>query len=156
MTKEEQIRSELAKLAKKYGPDATIIAKVVSVNEDEFTCVVDEDGIEINDVRLRPVINTNESVTIIPKVNSYVAITRLEDDEEWMVIAVDEIEKYRIVNGTMLFEMHNGKFLIESGAQNLGKCLDDLIIEIQAIYAPKNSAGITAIQTRLKTLLSGS
>jgi hypothetical protein len=128
---------------------------VLSVDEDEFTCVVDEDGVEINDVRLRPVINNKESVTIFPKVGSWVAITRLEDEEDWMVIAVDEIEKYRIVNGTMLFEMNNGKFLIESGAENLGKCLDDLIIEIQAIYAPKNAAAIAAIQLRLKTLLSG-
>lgn len=156
MTKEEQIRKGLSKLAGFHGPIQTLICKVVSVDEGEFTCVVDEDGLTIYDVRLRPVINGKEGITIIPKVDSWVLITRLEDDADWMVLAVDEVEKYRIVRGTMLFEMKNGKYLVKSGAENLGKLIDDLIIEIQAIYAPKNTAGITAIQTRFKTLLDGS
>lgn len=155
MDKKEQIRKGLKDLAASTGPLQTILATVVSVDEDELTCVLEEDGLEIFDVRLRPVINENESVTIIPKEGSWVMATRIEDEAEWMVIAVDEIEKYRIVVGDMLFEMKDGKFMVKSGVENLGKCIDDLIAQIQLIYAPKNTAAITAIQLRFKQLLSG-
>lgn len=154
MTKEEQIRQGLAKLAERYGPLQTLLCKVVSVDKEEFTIVVDEDGIEIPDVRLRPVLNGKESLTIFPKPGTWVLIGRIETDADWIVLQVDEMDGYRIVNANMLFEMKDGKYLVKSGTENLGKCLDDLFNEIQLIYAPKNSAAITAIQVRLKTLLS--
>ncbi|MGQ0739144.1 MAG: hypothetical protein ACT4OJ_08815 [Bacteroidota bacterium] len=152
----EQIRERLKALAAGVGPVQTILATVDSVNEDELTCVLDEEGVKLYDVRLRPVINGNESVTLIPKVVSWVLATRIEEDSEWMVIAADEVEKYRIVVGNMLFEMAGGKFMVKSGDENLGKCIDDLIAEILLIYAPKNTAAITAIKNRFKLLLSGS
>lgn len=155
MTKKEQIRKRLQEIAAQFGPVASLIAKVVSVDESELTCVVEEDGVEIPGVRLRPVINGQEGITVIPHNGSWVALVRLEDEAEWMVLAVDRVKKYRIVNGTMLFEMDNGKFTIKNGTVNLGKALDDLIIEIQAIYAPKNAASIAAIQVQLKQLLNG-
>lgn len=155
MDRKKQIRDALQRLAGTVGPVQTILATVVSVDEDELTCVLDWDDVQVHDVRLRPVINGNESVTIIPKEGSWVIAVRLEDDQEWMVLAADEIDKYRIVAGDLLFEMKDGKFLVQSGNQNLGKCIDDLIIEIQAIYAPKNTVAITAIKNRFKQLLSG-
>jgi hypothetical protein len=155
MNKREQIREAFRKMAAHEGPVQTKLVQVTSVDEDEMTCIVLDDDIEINDVRLRNVLNDKESISIIPKINSWVLMQRLEEDEDWMVVAVDEIDKYRIVCGEMVFEMFDGKFLIQNGGENLGKCLDDLITQIQAIYAPKNTASITAIQTRLKTFLSG-
>lgn len=142
-------------MAAQDGPMQTLLATVESVDLENYTCVLNDDDIIIHDVRLRPVINENESITLVPKVGSWVMAIRIEDDAEWMVIAVDEIDSYRIVAGDMLFEMKNGKFMVQSGAENLGKCIDDLILQIQLIYAPKNSAAITLIQNRFKTLLSG-
>lgn len=155
MTKAEQIRERIKALAGDVGPLQTLICKVVSVNEDELTCIVDEDGVEIPDVRLQCVLNGKEGTTIIPKAGCFCLIVRLEDDAEWMLLAADEIDKYRITAGTMLFEMKQGKFMIKSGSENLGKCIDDLIEQIQLIYAPKNAAAITAIQLRFKQLLDG-
>lgn len=155
MTRNEQIREALKKLSGEVGPLQTLLATVLSVDADEYTCVVSDEDIEIADVRLRPVLNGEQSITLFPKVGSFVLIIRLEDDAEWMVLAADEIDSYRIKTGNMIFEMKNGKFNVESGAETLGKCIDDLIIEIQAIFAPKNTAAITAIQLRFKQLLSG-
>lgn len=142
-------------MAGKDGPVQTLLAIVESVDVDEYTCVLNDDDILIYDVRLRPVINENESLTLVPKVGSWVLAIRIEDDEEWMVIAVDEVDRYRIVVGNMLFQMKDGKFMVSSGAESLGKLIDELILQIQAIYAPKNSAAITLIQNRFKALLSG-
>ena len=97
----EQIRAALKEMAKNDGPAVSNIAKVKSVDETKATCVlVDEDGQEIFDVRLRPVLTGNKSFILVPKVGSYVLAVRVEDDEDWMVIASDEIDKVgRGVNG---------------------------------------------------------
>lgn len=155
MDKKQQIRERLRALAAMEGPLQTLLATVESVDLEEYTCVLNDDDIILHDVRLRPVINDKESITLVPKVGSWVLAVRIEDDADWMVMAVDEVEKYRIVVGNMLFEMKDGKFLVQSGAENLGKCIDDLIAQIQLIYAPKNTAAITLIQNRFKNLLSG-
>jgi hypothetical protein len=154
MTKQEQIRQALGDWSKKHGPIQTILSLVKSVDADNYTCVLDEEGFEIYDVRLRPVINGNESITIIPKVDSWVLASRIEEDEEWMVVAVDEIETVRIVVESMVFEMKDGKFLLKSGNDSLGKCMDDLITQILMIYAPKNAAAIKQVQQRFKQLLN--
>lgn len=155
MDKKQQIRERLRALAALEGPLQTLLATVESVNLEEYTCVLNDEGIIIHDVRLRPVINNKESITLVPKVGSWVMAIRIEDDADWMVMAVDEIERYRIVSGDMLFEMNAGKFMVQSGAENLGKCIDDLIEQIQLIYAPKNTAEIMLIKNRFKILLSG-
>lgn len=157
MDKNEQIRLGIKSLLDNPAENKiqTVLATVDSVDEDAFTCDIDDNGVIMYDVRLRPVLNEKEGITIVPKVGSWVLATRIEDDAEWMVLAVDEVEKYRIVIGDMLFEMDNGKYLVKSGDETLGKCIDDLILQIQAIYAPKNTAAITLIQNRLKSLLSG-
>ncbi len=157
MDKKEQIRRGLKELLgnKAGSGSTTVLATVDAVNEDEFTCDIDDAGIKIYDVRLRPVLNEKEGITIFPKPGTWVLAVRIEDSQEWMVVAVDEVDKYRIVAGDMLFEMKEGKYLVQSGAENLGQCIDDLILQMQMIYAPKNTAAITAIQLRFKQLLSG-
>ena len=57
MTKKQQILEGLRALGCSVGPLNSLLAVVKSVNEDEKTCVIIDDDIEINDVRLSPVIN---------------------------------------------------------------------------------------------------
>jgi len=66
MEKDEQIREGLQKIAAGFGPVATMLVKVLSVDEDAKTCEVLDDNITYYDVRLRPVLNGNESITIYP------------------------------------------------------------------------------------------
>lgn len=127
-TTPKQIREALEDMAKKHGPAVSNIAKVKSVDEIKATCVLeDEDGMEIFDVRLRPVLNNKKSVLILPKVGSYVLAIRVEDDDDWMVIGYDEIEKFGYYVGTVLFEIDATGFLLKKENETLKQLVVDLI-----------------------------
>jgi hypothetical protein len=159
MDKKEQIREGLRDLAKRVGPVQTILATVVSVNEAEFTCVLNDGDIDIHDVRLRPVLNGNEAQTLIPKAGSYVLAIRIE---EWMLMAADEIDKYRVKIGDMEFEMDGSKFLFKMDSETLKKIMDDLLDAIEQLTVntnvgpssvPINIASFIAIKTRVDNFL---
>lgn len=98
----EQIRERLREMAGSYAPAVSNIAQVQSVNEAECTCVlVDDDGLEFFDVRLRPVTGKNKSFLQIPKEGSFVLAVRVEDSDDWMIVACDEVEKVQLIVGSM-------------------------------------------------------
>lgn len=161
MKTDEQIRQALLAWAEKVGPIPTVLGVVVSVDEAAFTCVIDDGDIEIPAVRLRCVLNGKESHTIFPKVGSYVLAVRIEADAEWMVVAADEIDKYRIVVGDSVFEIKEG-ILIKNNDETLKKILTDLCNALLALTVntgngpsstPINAATITAIKARIPNLL---
>jgi len=159
----EQARLRLEEIAKGHAPPVTNIAKVKSVDVDAGVCVlIDEDDQEIFDVRLRPVVSNNKSFLAIPKVNSYVMAVRIEDSEDWMLIACDEVEKYVFTVGSTVFELSN-KVHIESGGESLATLMDDLFTLIAAMVfvtpagnstALLNAAAFSQLQLRFKTLLN--
>lgn len=162
----EQIRNRLEQMAKAHGPAVSNIAKVKSVNESKAICVLeDEDGQEIPDVRLRPVLNGRKSFIQIPKVGTFVLAIRIEDDDDWMVIACDEIEKLVWYVGTTTFEINDG-FLLKKDNETLKKLMSDLIEAIKAmsftVTTPSgpgatallnNTAQFTNIETRFNQFL---
>lgn len=129
--KAELIRQGLQHLGKKVGPVQTMLAQVESIDEDAATCVLDEDGLLVNDVRLRPVLNGKESITIYPKPGCWVLAVRIEDDEDWMVVAADEVDKYRLKVGDTELEVKDG-FLVKRGEDTLKEVLQ-LIIEAVSV-----------------------
>lgn len=134
MATPEQIRAKLKEMAKNDGPAVSNIAKVKSVDETKATCVlIDEDGQEIFDVRLRPVLTGKKSFILVPKVGSYVLAVRVEDDDDWMVIASDEIEKIGYYIETSIFEMDSTGFLLKKENETLKKIMVDLIAAIKAM-----------------------
>jgi hypothetical protein len=123
----EQLRNRLEEMAKASGPAVSNIAKVKSVDQDKAICVLeDEDGQEIPAVRLRPVLNGKKSFIQIPKVGTFVLAIRIEDDDDWMVIACDEVDKIAWYAGTTTFEIDNG-FLLKKENETLKKLMADLI-----------------------------
>lgn len=168
MSTPEQIRKAFEEMAKKEGPAVSNIAKVKSVDETKATCVlVDENGMEIFDVRLRPVLTGNKSFILVPKVGSFVLAVRVEDDDDWMIIAADEIEKIGYYIGTAIFEMDSTGFLLKKENETLKKIMVDLIGAVKAmsfaLTTPDtingttttlvNSAQFTAIETRINGFL---
>lgn len=133
MTKKQQILEGLRALGGSVGPLNSLLAVVKSVNEDEKTCVIIDDDIEINDVRLSPVINEKESVTIFPKEGSWVLVVRIEDDAEWMVIATEEIDKIRFKVGDVVFEQTSDGVLIKKDDDTLKEILQLIIQSVQKI-----------------------
>ena len=159
---EELIRQALEDIAKRHAPPVTNIAKVKSVNENAGTCVlVDEDNLELNDVRLRPVISDNKSRLEVPEVNSYVMAVRIEDGDEWMIIACDKIAKVIYTVGTITFELSD-KVKIECNGENLATLMNDFFTAILASSYVTPSGNTTALvnavqfqqlQTRFQSLL---
>jgi hypothetical protein len=167
----EQLRNRLEEMAKASGPAVSNIAKVKSVDQDKAICVLeDEDGQEIPAVRLRPVLNGKKSFLQIPKVGTYVLAIRIEDDEDWMVIACDEVDKVIWYVGSTTFQMDDTGFLLKKENETLKKLMVDLIgacknlsLSVTTTGTATNQAGTTtavlnlaefvAIETRFNQFL---
>lgn len=106
MAEVEDIRAAFKGWASADGPPVTNLATVTEVDETAGTCTLaDEDGLEIFDVRLRPVLTGNQSFILIPKIGTTALAVRIEDDEDWMVVAADEITKVMWKTETGLIEL---------------------------------------------------
>jgi hypothetical protein len=161
MITDEEIRKAHADFINRVMPNAnTILAKVISVNEGDCTCVLiddDEDATEYIDVRLRPVIDGKQSVTIIPKLQTWALAVRIEFSEDYMVIAVGEAEKFIVKIGATSFEINANGFLIKKNNDTLKQALT-LIIEavnqIAVLYGNNpNYLKLQQAQTKINNLL---
>jgi len=136
MDKRARILEKLKQIAK--GGTNSMLAQVKAVNADECTCTLwDEDTkLEYSEVRLRPVLDGKESFTLIPKINTWALAVRIENDEDWMLIAVGEADKWKLKCDQVEF----------NGGLNGGLIkIDSLISEINGIKTDINN---------LKTALS--
>ncbi|MDM1557054.1 hypothetical protein HX126_21090 [Chryseobacterium indologenes] len=127
------------------APMVTNIARVKSVDENEGTCVlIDEDDQEYLEVRLKPVLSENKSFLQIPKIGSFVLAVRIEDDEDWMIIASDEVDKFLWNVGKTKLELSD-KVLIEAGNQNLLSLMNRLFTVIERGYQTNTGSTIKLI-----------
>jgi hypothetical protein len=151
----EQIRAALQLMAKQSGPAVSNIAKVKSVDETKATCtLIDEDDQEFLNVRLRPVLTGKKSFILVPKVNSQVLAVRVEDDDDWMVIAADEIEKIGYYIGSTIFEIDSLGFLLQKENETLKKILVDLVGAVKAMSFTVSTTGTATAQTGATTALN--
>ncbi|AZA84787.1 hypothetical protein C1637_18570 [Chryseobacterium lactis] len=131
MATPEYIREGLKQIASSHAPAVSNIAQVKSVNEEKATCIlIDEDGQEYLDVRLRPVLTGNKSFIQIPKVGSYVLAVRVEDDDDWMIIACDVVEKFYWKTESANLELSD-KIHMEANGKNFAKLVDTLFDAIR-------------------------
>lgn len=145
MATAEQVREGFFDMASRYAPAVSNIAKVKSVNEQEATCIlIDEDEQEFPEVRLRPVLNGKKSFLQIPKVGTFVLAIRIEDDDQWMVIACDEIEKVVYYVGNSVFQIDD-KFHFEANGKNLKDLMSRLFAVIEKGYTTNNGPTIQLI-----------
>ncbi|WP_234111685.1 hypothetical protein [Chryseobacterium sp. R2A-55] len=145
MATPEQIREGLKRIAKSHAPEVSNIAVVKSVNEDEATCIlIDEDEQEYLDVRLRPVLNGNKSFMQIPKVGTYVLAVRVEDDDDWMVIACDEVEKFVWFVGNTKLQLDD-KVHFEANGKNYADLMTRLFSVIEKGYQTNTGATIKLV-----------
>lgn len=146
MAQPEQIREALGLLAKNNSAALSNLAKVKSVNEAKATCIlIDEDGQEYLDVRLRPVLTGKQSFLQIPKIGSTVLAVRIEDDEDWMVIASDEVDKFLWKTPTAQVEVSD-KLLMAANGENLLNLMQRLFAVMEKGYQTNNGPTIKLIQ----------
>jgi hypothetical protein len=161
MGKEEQVRNLLKKMASDVGPAQTILAVVKSVDEGAFTCdlIDDETELEFFDVRLRPVLDGNSGITLIPKVNAWALAVRIEDGDDWMLIAAGEYSKVLTVcenvvyNGGQkggLVNWPDAKTQLDKSNQVIG-----IIMQTLLTWVPSPGDGGAALKTAMTTALAG-
>lgn len=159
MDKQTQIRNRLKEIAQQVGPTVTMLAQVKSVDEGEMTCVLydAESDLDFFDVRLRPVIDGKEFLTILPKVDSWVLAVRLEDDDEWQAIAFGEVDKWRLKIGEAIIEQDAAGLLIQKQSDTLKQILQLVIEAVQVTVVLQGTnpdyTKLTQAMTKLNNLL---
>lgn len=114
-----EIRDKIRKIATASPVGVCYTAKVVSV--DGECCTVELEGMRLTDVRLRAVVNGEESrLLITPKVDSYVQLLDLNGDfAQMMVIAYSEVDKVELtVNDTIAINADDT--IVMNGGNNDG------------------------------------
>ena len=153
--KERHIRDGLKRLAAEHGPVTLFDGEVVAVDADSYFCDVQLDtdtNAVIYDCRLRAASIGNQSVDMLPAVGSEVVLAKIAEDD-YLVIAIDEITSYRVTVGGMVLTVDDTGFEISNGSTSLKDILSSVVTQMLAIYAPKDIAGIEQIQVLIDSLL---
>lgn len=96
-----KLRTQLQNLCQKGDAIEYFIAEVVSVESDTTCTVKLEEDLNVSDVRLRTVVNDEDSgILITPKVGSYVLVADLSGGKKVTMVTVmySEIDKI-VING---------------------------------------------------------
>ena len=147
-----RLRQEFLKQAHAGGPAPIYDAQVTEVDDEAYTCSVLIDGLELHDIRLRAVVSTNQSIDVLPKAGTAVLVGWLNDDDFYL-LAADEIDSYRITTGDTQFKITADGVLIQKNDETLKSILNDLVTGLLSVAAPKNVPGITALTARINNLL---
>lgn len=161
MDRQEQIRRRLKEMASEVAPLFSMLAEVKSVNAGNATVDLhdSDSGLDFFDVRLRPVLNGTKSLTIIPKQNTWALAVRLEDSEDWMVVAVGEMDQYLIDCEEVVINGGTNGGLVNW--PNAKEQLDKTNEVVQAMmsafssWTPVPNDGGGALKTAMTSALSG-
>lgn len=112
--------------------DNILHAVVTSVDKVSCVCVVEYDGLEIGDVRLRATVNEHATgMKAFPVIGSSVLVEKI-NDEEFFVVMFSEVEIMRVETDTTVFEVQNG-FLLQKDQDTLKQVLTLMVQSIQNI-----------------------
>jgi hypothetical protein len=161
MDKQEQIRQRIKKFASDVGPKGTVLGKVTNLRESELLFDLEDDnsGLTYLDVRLRPVIDGTEGITLIPKEDTWALAVRLEDGEDWYALAFGEVDKVTVKCEQVVFNGGTKGGLVNwpDAKVQLDKTNDVVSALLTAIssWTPVPSDGGAAFKTALTTALAG-
>jgi hypothetical protein len=155
----QQIKEQLGDFASKYGPKAIVPAIVLAVNTDDTIKVAFSDDSEIDDVRLKSVVKDGNKVLLIPAVASTVMVARIENSDEFIVIAVDEVSKLVTVIDTVRQEIDSDGFVFKKGNNTLWDAMKLLFeaLEVVVILQGKQIDFVKLAQAKVmcKSILNG-
>ena len=135
MGKQDEIRKRLREFAGEVGPQQTMLAIVKDVDEAEFTCTLkdEDDGFEYPGIRLRPVLDGMEGLTLFPQVGTWAFAIRIEEDDDWMLLAVGQVQKWRLTIGDTVLEQTGSGLLVSRDNTTLKNALINIIEAVQKI-----------------------
>jgi uncharacterized protein with von Willebrand factor type A (vWA) domain len=128
----DDIKEELRKFASQFGPAAIKTATVKEVNDNDTITVLLND-VELDDVRLRAVIKDGNKCLLLPAVNSTVLIGRIDNSEEWVVLAVEEIDSVEYVFDEVEFKINEEGFCLKKQNTTLKSALIKLVESLEPI-----------------------
>ncbi len=137
-----EIKRKIRAIQGKGGPVA-LIAKVESTDGDTCTCSIGD--LKLTDVRLRAVVNGEDSQLLVtPKKGSYVTLLDLSggDLRQTEVIAFSEIEKIEIKTSGDIAIDCDGTITLNGGDNNGLVNIDQLKQWMQNVEADMQTLGI--------------
>jgi len=134
--------------------DQVLVADIVSVDQNNDTVEISVDGMELGDVRLRSIIDSQGNrVVVYPAVGSIVLVGRIGHSNQLYVQAVSEVDKVLCRIGNMKLEVTESGFVYNEGSHTtanadilkselnkLTKRVDDLLDALNQA-APDSSTG---------------
>ena len=150
-----EIKESIKKIASTGGMFRAFTAKVKSVNGE--TCTVELEGLTLTDVRLRAVVNgENSKILVTPKTDSYVLVVDLAGDlSQLAVVGYSEVEKIEVDTDKIIFNggNNNGLVKIKKLTQKLNAIEQDLnaLKSIFTSWAPVPQDGGAELKASAET-----
>lgn len=137
-----EIRKSIQGMVKGTGKAGCFTAKVKAVNDD--TCSVELDGLTLTDVRLRAVVNgENSKILVTPETGSYVLVADLAGDlSQLVVVGYSEVKKIEVDTDKIIFNGGNNNGLVK--IEELKRNLNSLKRYVEAMTSAVSS-GLTAV-----------
>lgn len=134
MTPEEKIREVLRNMVNNELPVQTLPAKVTKVDSDKGTCDVsflDEDLADHYGVHLNSGLNNGTGLLIIPKIDSVVYISVVNNDPFWAYVSLyTDVDEIRLRG-----DQYKGLIKIDDlvdRLNNIENAFNDLLVEYKA------------------------
>ncbi len=138
-----EIKESIKKIASTGGMFRAFTAKVKSVNGK--TCTVELEGLTLTDVRLRAVVNgENSKILVTPKTDSYVLVVDLAGNlSQLAVVGYSEVEKIEVDADNIVFNGGDNKGLvkIEELKSNLNSLKNYVEAMASAVLSAFNAVG---------------
>jgi hypothetical protein len=135
-----EIRKSIQGMVKGTGKAGCFTAKVKAVDDD--TCSVELDGLTLTDVRLRAVVNgENSKILVTPETGSYVLVADLAGDlSQLVVVGYSEVKKIEVDTDKIIFNGGNNEGLIQ--IKELTNKLNELVNKFNQHTHPGQFSGM--------------
>lgn len=124
----------------KRGVD-TFPAKVVSVDKNKGTCVVNDGDLEYTDVQLSATIeDKGKRFFLFPKIGSFVLVSPVQEDIHRLYVEFfSEVEELNFETEKSQIKINDEGFLLKKENETLAKLMSDLLQEIQKMKFTTNT-----------------
>jgi hypothetical protein len=130
----EEIKKLFEQASKRFGPAQVLPVKVISVNGTELTAAVEfSDGSNMDDVRLKAVIKEGDHYVMLPVVGSYALVARIENTDEYLLLAADEVSDVVAVMGEIEYGLNAAGMLLKKDDDTLLIGLTKMVEAVQQI-----------------------
>lgn len=150
------MRESLERLIKLCVQPSLALGEILEVKENSCTVELTESKKRLFKCSFNSVLDNEKNyLKVVPKVGSTVVVGM--ENESSFILSVSEVERIEYKEEDMELRMSKDGFQLERKGENLLKCLEDYIDEVNKIIVINgttiNVAKTTAIKERIKKIL---